>query len=449
MSQTDSLNRRVLASYSAAAVPLAAMTLPIAVYIPPFYAESMNLSLASIGLIFTVARIWDVVTDPIMGAVIDRYDTRWGRRKHWLAIGVPILMLAVFMVFLPDPDGVSVTYLAFWMLFLYVGYTMMTIAHQSWGAELAKTYDERSRLYSWREIFLVGGMTVALAIPAVVELVGSGDQADKVAGMGIYVLLLFPLTILPTLLFVPDKRNPTHVAVEWATALKIIVSNRILWRLLSSVLFSNFASTASGSMYIFFASYMFELPQHASISLLFYFLSGTLAMPLWMKLAIVLGKDRAIKVALWYGILAKLIIFAIADPGNVVMFWTYTFFTGVAFGAAPTLLRSMMADLTDVDELESGQKRTGVFFALLNTIDKLGSAIAVGVVFVVLERVVGFQAGAANSSATMQGFLAVYCFAPVIAYALTYLPLIRYPLDKTAHEEVRAKLEGRTAHAAA
>ena len=67
--------------------------------------------------------------------------------------------------------------------------------------------------------------------------------------------------------------------------------------------------------------------------------------------------------------------------------------------------------------------------------------------FFVLERVVGFQAGAANSAETMQGFLAVYCFAPIIAYALTYLPLIRYPLDKTAHDEVRAQLEARTADA--
>lgn len=437
------LNKRVLASYSSAAVPLAAMGLPIAVYIPPFYAESMGLSLASIGLIFTLARIWDVITDPIMGAIIDRYETRWGRRKHWIAIGVPILMLSVYMVFLPSPEGVSVTYLAFWMLVLYVGYTMMTIAHQSWGAELSATYDDRSRLYSWREIFVVGGMTLALAIPAVVEQVGSGLQADKVAGMGIYVLLLFPLTVLPTLLFVPDKRSTTNVAVDWATAIRIIASNRLLWRLLASVLFSNFASTASGTMYIFFASYIFELPSLASLSLLFYFLTGTLAMPLWMKLAIAVGKERAIKVALTYGIVAKLAIFFVADPGNIAMFWTYTLLTGVAFGATPTLLRSMMADLTDVDELEGGQKRAGLFFALLNTIDKLGSAIAVGLVLYILEQVVGFQPGTGNSPEVIQDTLAVYCFTPVIAYVLTFIPLLRYPLNKLAHDKVRIQLAAR------
>ena len=117
------LNKRVLASFSATAAPLAAMGLPIAIYVPPFYAETMGLSLASIGLIFTLARIWDVVTDPIMGAVIDRFSTRWGRRKHWIAIGTPILMVSIYMAFLPGPD-VSILYLGIWMFFLYIGYTM-------------------------------------------------------------------------------------------------------------------------------------------------------------------------------------------------------------------------------------------------------------------------------------------------------------------------------------
>ena len=438
------LRPRTLASFSATAAPLAAMGLPIAIYVPPFYAEAMGLSLASIGLIFTLARIWDVVTDPIMGAVIDRFSTRWGRRKHWIAIGTPIIMVSVYHVFLPG-DDVSVLYLGTWMFFLYIGYTMLTIAHQSWGAELATTYDERSRLFSWREIFVVGGMTVALAIPAVIEQTGSGALVDRVAGMGIFVLILFPIAVLPTLLYVPDKRTTTNVAVDWSSAIKILVANRILWRVLASVLFSNFASTASGSMYVFFASYIFELPSHASLALLFYFLAGTLAMPLWMKLAISQGKERAIKIALTYGIVAKLGIFFVADPGNVALFWTYTLLTGVAFGATPTLLRSMMADVVDVDELESGQKRAGLFFALLNTIDKLGSAIAVGTIFFILEQMVGFQAGGENSPEVIQGVLTVYAFAPILAYLLTFVPLIGYPLNKQAHQEVQDALTERAA----
>ncbi|NOX51628.1 MAG: MFS transporter, partial [Gammaproteobacteria bacterium] len=89
------LNRKTLASYSGISAPMAAMGMPIAVYLPAFYAETMSLDLATVGLVFTLVRIWDFATDPIMGLAIDRFDTRWGRRKHWIAISVPILMVSV------------------------------------------------------------------------------------------------------------------------------------------------------------------------------------------------------------------------------------------------------------------------------------------------------------------------------------------------------------------
>ncbi len=121
---------------------MAAMGMPVAVYLPRFYTEGMGLSLVTVGTIFTLARIWDVITDPVMGIVIDKFDTRWGRRKHWIAISIPILVLSVWMVFMPNQESVSAGYLLFWLIALYVGYTMLAIAHQSWGAELALTYDD-------------------------------------------------------------------------------------------------------------------------------------------------------------------------------------------------------------------------------------------------------------------------------------------------------------------
>ena len=202
-----------------------------------------------------------------MGAIIDRFDTRWGRRKHWIAISVPLLMLSVWMVFMPNPDQVSPGYLGFWLILLYVGFTMMTIAHQSWGVELTATYDERSRLYGWREVFVIGGMILVLAIPAAVELFGSGEAALKVASMGWFCLILFPLTALPTLLWVPDARSVVNRAIDWQEAAKVVLTNRTLWRLLLTDLTTGFASTASGALYIFFATYVFELSEHASIAL--------------------------------------------------------------------------------------------------------------------------------------------------------------------------------------
>lgn len=152
---TSQVSKKVLASYSMVALPIGSMAMPIAIYMPPLYSGSLGLSLATVGLIFTLARVWDLITDPIMGVVIDRYGSRWGQYKHWVALAIPVVMLAVYKVFLPNPSDVSALYLGGWLLVLYIGYTMLSISHNSWGSVLARDYDERSTLFGWREIFII------------------------------------------------------------------------------------------------------------------------------------------------------------------------------------------------------------------------------------------------------------------------------------------------------
>ena len=439
------LNNRVLASYSGLSIPMAAMGMPISVYLPQFYAEGMGLDLITVGLVFTLARVWDVITDPLMGVAIDRYDTRWGRRKHWIALSVPILMVSVWMVFMPNPEQVSGLYLGFWMILLYIGYTMLAIAHQSWGAELAVSYDDRSRLFGWREIFVIGGMGAVLAIPAGVEWFGTGEHALKVASMGWFCLILFPLMLIPTLLYVPDSRIATHMTIDWREAIKIMATNTTLWRLLMADLGAGLGTAVSGALYIFMATYVMELPEHASIALLFYFVAGFVAMPFWLKLAYRVGKDNAMKIALGYGVAMNIVLIPLAEPGNAFVLWGFTILYGTAFGAAPTLLRSMMADLTDADELVTGHKRAGLFFALLTTTNKLGAAAAVGISFTILEVAFGFVPGPGNPQEAIDGLLLTYTLGTALGLLIGMVAVIRYPLSKSKHDIIREELTARQA----
>jgi GPH family glycoside/pentoside/hexuronide:cation symporter len=434
------INNKVLASYSMVALPIGAMAMPIAIYLPPLYSGSLGLTLATVGMIFTLARVWDLVTDPIMGIVIDRYGSRWGQYKHWVALAIPMVMLAIYKIFIPNPADVTALYLGFWMLVLYLGYTMLSIAHNSWGSFLANDYDERSRLFGWREIFIIIGMVLVLAIPATMDFFGQSGTPDKVAGMGLFCLILFPLTIIPTLVAVPDKVAERKEALGWRDMVALLRSNPLLWRLLTADFTTSFAMSATAALYIFFATYVFELQNHASLALLLYFVAGFLAMPVWLKFAYRMGKVGAIKLAVGYTMVLQGGLFFVTEPGNVALFWSYTFLAGLAFGAGPTLLHSMMADLTDIDELKTGQKRAGMYFALLATINKLGGAVAVGVTLTAADKLFNFTPGAANSQTAIDGLLLIFCFAPAAALALTYLPLYRYPLTKEKHAEIRSSL---------
>jgi Na+/melibiose symporter-like transporter len=290
---------------------------------------------------------------------------------------------------------------------------------------------------------VIGGMTLVLALPALIELTGRDDQSTKVASMGWFCLILFPITVLPTLLFVPDNHRPPAAGVAWREAVRLLVRNAVLWRLLAADLTAGFGTGVAGALYIFVAGYVFELPGHASLALLFYFLAGFLAMPLWLKLAYRVGKDTALKIALAYGGVLMLLLDVLARPGNVPVLWGFTILYGVAFGAAPTLLRSMMADLTDDDELRSGERRSGLFFALLTTTNKLGGALAVGVSFAILEQVVGFRPGAGNPQEALDGLLLTYVLGTGLGLLAAYVALIGYPLTRQRHEEIRAALEER------
>ena len=431
------INNKVLVSYSAVALPIGAMGMPIAIYLPPLYSGSLGLSLATVGLIFTLARVWDLVTDPIMGIVIDRYGSRWGQYKHWIALAIPMVMLAVYKVFIPNPGDVTAFYLGVWMLVLYLGFTMLNIAHNSWGTFLANDYDERSKLFGWREIFIIIGMIFVLAIPATMDFFGESSTPAKVAGMGLFCLILFPITVVATLVVVPDKVTERKEAPGWRDFLGILRSNPLLWRLLTADFTTSFAISATAALYIFVATYAFDLRDQASMALLLYFVAGFLAMPAWLKLTYRVGKVGAIKLAMGYTIVLQSGLFFVAEPGNVGLFWSYTFLAGLAFGATPTLLHSLMADLTDIDELKTGQKRAGMYFALLGTINKLGGALAVGFTLTTADTLFDFAPGAANSQTAIDGLLLIFCFVPVAAMALTYIPLHRYPLTKEKLTEIK------------
>ena len=110
---------------------------------------------------------------------------------------------------------------------LYIGYTMLSISHNSWGSVLAGDYDERSTIFGWREIFIT-----VLAIPAALDLSGETSITEKVAAMGIFCLVLFPLTVIPTLMAVPDKKSARTETIGFQDALDLVRANPI-WRLFS------------------------------------------------------------------------------------------------------------------------------------------------------------------------------------------------------------------------
>jgi len=156
----------------------AVVTLPMALFVPAFYADDLALPLAGVGAAIAASRLLDVISDPLIGILSDRVVTRWGRRKPWIAVGTPFLMLSAWMIFVP-PGVVSLSYLLIWATLLFLAFTLVDLPHKVWGAELSTDYLERNHVAAWREGFGAVGLILFLGMLLVMGLFGRTDSREQ------------------------------------------------------------------------------------------------------------------------------------------------------------------------------------------------------------------------------------------------------------------------------
>lgn len=463
--------RRTIAAYVLPALPISALGLPLVVHLPAFYANYTELGVATVGLLFMAARLWDVITDPVLGIVSDRIETRWGRRRPWLVASVPVVAVSAWMVFMP-PEQVGAARLLFWLLVLYVGYTLVMLSHLAWGAELSPDYHERSRIQGWREFTFIIGMMAVLAIPALLELgenlrppsavpltadaaasTGSAHEdgvvvlergpvdRTKLAAMGWFIILLMPVTVFLAVAFAPERRTPAPRRVPWAQTWGLVRQNLPLRRLLAINFLVELAPGITGATYIFFIAYYAGQPVWANLILAVYFLSAIFGVPFWSRISYRFGKHRTVAGAMFYAV-ALLPFFFLAPFLPLWALLVFNCLYGLAYGAGSFLVRAMMADVCDVDQLHTGQARTGLYFSLLTMTGKMGHALAVGLSYLLLS-LVGFstQPGTLNSWNAVNGLAAIFVLLPVLSFAVAGAFCWRFPLDQAAQERLRARLQ--------
>jgi len=234
-----------LVAYAQMTLPLAVIGLPIAIYIPAFYSGTLGLNLAAVGLVLMLARFSDVITDPLIGRLSDRTRGRFGRRRPWIAAGVPLMALSAFMLFVPS-EPVSLAYLFVWISAIYLGFTLIGIPYAAWGAELSTDYRERSRVTGAREVFLLIGLVSAIIIPvAWAILTGATDaeggelnsvSREAMASLGWMVIILLPVCAAILFWKIREPAPMTEQTISFVEGLKAVMRNGPFRRVLISTM---------------------------------------------------------------------------------------------------------------------------------------------------------------------------------------------------------------------
>jgi GPH family glycoside/pentoside/hexuronide:cation symporter len=403
-----------LFAYGLFGLPLALVALPIYVFVPQFYAERFGLSLSLIGSALLAARMLDAFIDPALGWWIDRRKDTSGY-GIFIVLSLPLLSAGFIALFHP-PSVLSNNALIWFMgslLLVYAGFSLATIAHQSWGAALTQAVSERARVTAMREGCGLFGVVLAaglsgwlgldwLTVIFLIMLVASAALLLKKAAR--------PAIILPQLDGLAGMIEPFR-------------NRRFRW-LFFVLMVNGIAASIPATLFLFFVKDQLHLASYSGLFLALYFIAAAASMPLWVTLAQHFGEARAWLMAM---VLSALVfVWAYGVPsGAAPMFGAICVLSGLTLGAdlalPPALLAGVIASAG-----HSGQ-REGAYFGAWSWATKMNLALAAGISLPLLEWL-GYMPGTINATGThalVVGYALLPCLLKLIAAAILWCAPLR------------------------
>ena len=442
------LGALLLIAFSAPTFALSFVTVPASAFLPNVYAQETAISLSAIGVVLLVSRIFDAVTDQLVGYWSDRTRGRFGPRKPWLIAGAPLMMLAVAFLFNPGPDA-GILYFAGWSLLFYFGYTLIYVPHLAWASELSADYSGRSRVFTFYSVISQTGQLLIFGAPFVLHWMSVLDSSEmNAAYMKVLVwcfLAMIPVVILIAVWLAPKGEKPISDPIDFRTVFASLLRNRLLLRYLTTfLLYGLSAGMFSALVIVYFDSYM-GIPELFSLALIAMVIVSIVSLYPWMKVVERFGKHRPWAWS-WIGSIVTVPLLALFPPGHAsfipvtIIFVLYAFWESVSNVVA----QSILADLVDYDALITGTDKAGSFYALQGLMVKVAAAIGAGLAFILLDVAhYSIQAPETNGQAARLGFLFAFLGLPSLLKGAAVLLLWNYPLDKRRHGVVRRRLEQR------
>jgi Na+/melibiose symporter and related transporters len=414
---------RQLLFYGLPGLPLAMLGLPLYVYLPSFYAQDLGLSLSVVGMALLAARGLDVITDPLIGWLNDKVQSRMGRRKLFMLLGLPLLLVG--LEYLLRPSGkVDGLYLFAWSFVTYLGWTFISIPWQAWGAEMTRDYHGKSALSASREGFAILGTVVVISLPF---FVGSQAEVTTLGTLATLLWWLLPLALLPALLWLVERRQERRFAPLRKVG-SILSAHPAIRQLLPAYFINSFANALPATLFILFVTHVLQAPEQVGVVLLVYFLSGVLGLPLWLWLARHVDKSRAWALALILSVLGFAFV-PLLGVGDTAWFMAICVVSGLALGADVALPASMQADIAQQMQ-HQGNPNTGLLFGVWGLLTKLALALAVGIAFPLLDWA-GFVADASTQTAfTLTSMALLYAGLPVLLKAWVIWRMWNFPFSE-------------------
>jgi Na+/melibiose symporter-like transporter len=405
--------------YGALGLPLAFVALPLYVVLPNHYATQFGVPLAALGGVLLGARLLDAVADPLIGRAADGWLAA-GAQRTWWAMAMAALLLAVGFaaLFFPQVSGTPalLAWCAGTLAVTYMGYSVVTVAHQSWGARLGGDARQQARIVAWREGLALAGVLIASVMPSL-------------AGLPVTTVVFVALLVAGMLWLRTATRPAASRGPRQHVSLALPFATPAFRRLLAVYLVNGIASAVPATLVLFFIRDRLQAPAYEALFLASYFAVGALSIPLWVRAVHRIGLERAWLASM--GLAIAVFVWASAlGAGDVAAFTMVCALSGLGLGADLTLPSAMLAGV--IQRAGHGAQSEGAYFGWWHFATKLNLALAAGIALPALSWF-GYSPDSRSPQA-LAALTAAYCVLPCVlklaAAALLYTLLIR-PLQET------------------
>lgn len=427
-------------SYALPAFSLAVIGIPVYVYIPKFYTDTLGVSVAAVGIILLVIRLFDAVTDPLIGIISDRTVTRFGRRRPMILAGA--IFVSISIIFLFNPPGMNSDSATYWfaafMFLLFLSWTIIAVPYESLGPELTFDYNERTSLFGIRDGFLLGGILAAAASPVIIKnifhdtVAAQGDSAIFMIFSMIYAPLI-ALSAIWCVIFIKEK-IPVHETTGIFKGIGFVAKNRPFIILLASYTISAIGNNLPATLILYYVEYVLR-SNLADIFLMIYFLTGIIFLPVWIKISKHFGKKAAWLASMILNTATFSGVFFLG-PGDEMLYGILIFLSGAGFGATIAIPSSIQADVIDYDELMTGERREGQYIGIWSLSKKFAAAAGVGIGLSILG-VAGYKPNTVQPENVVLTLRVLYALVPCLCNAAAILIALSYPISKDKHTEIR------------
>ncbi|EAZ89452.1 MFS transporter [Crocosphaera chwakensis] len=404
------------------------------------------------GIIVMIGKIWDAINDPLIGWLSDRTRSRFGRRYPWMILGAIPLGLSCVLLWTISPSNnqtFQIIYYTIIALVFYTAFTAVLLPYSALSAELTQDYNDRTNLISFRSAFSIGGSIFALILAELIfSSVNNEQKQYLILGLmaGLISIFAIFISILGTYKRYhqvqedyPNYRRSSSLSVK--EKLRLIVTNFPFICVMIIYLCSWLSVQTIAAILPYFVINCMELTEE-HFTRMAIMVQGTalLMMMVWSHLSHRLGKKIIYLMGIPFTIVAELGLFLL-QPGQVTLMYIIAVMAGIGIATAYIVPWSMLPDVVDLDQLKTGERREGIFFALVVQLQKIGIAVALLMVGKILD-----SAGYIPGSTGQQPDTALWAIRmiigplPITLLFISFMFAYLYPITKEIHQDIVSKI---------